>query len=287
MLTDVIFSENEADTQGGGIFNDASSPTLQGAVFELNTSGGTGGGIHGTNASDASLTDVLFSNNSAVVDGGGMGVLLSSPTLTNVLFDRNHATGISGQGGAMAIYVSTSPGTVLTNVTITGNTANKGGAFFNSNSMVTMNHATIAGMNAAVADGHAIYNSNTGLVVDNSIIWGNGPSGDETGVFTFGASERTLKDSLTQSPGGCASGFVCTNVSDADPLLGPLQDNGGFTHTMELLPGSAAIDTGGINTVCAPADQRGTPRPQGANCDIGAYEGLSDMFFKNSFETPQ
>ncbi len=65
---------------------------------------------------------------------------------------------------------------------------------------------------------------------------------------------------------------------NTDPLLGPLADNGGPTPTQALLPGSPAID--GIPLAdCVDAfgdpittDQRGVPRPQGAACDIGAYE---------------
>src|SRR5205814_2005 len=58
--------------------------------------------------------------------------------------------------------------------------------------------------------------------------------------------------------------------------LGPLADNGGPTLTHALLLGSAAIDAGD-DAVCAAdpvsgVDQRGVIRPQGAHCDIGAYE---------------
>ena len=81
-----------------------------------------------------------------------------------------------------------------------------------------------------------------------------------------------------------------TNV---DPNLGTLGDYGGPTQTIPLLPGSSAIDavptgTASNQTVCLNAsgdpivhasnpeivstDQRGVPRPQGDNCDIGAYE---------------
>lgn len=63
-----------------------------------------------------------------------------------------------------------------------------------------------------------------------------------------------------------------------DPLLGPLADNGGPTLTMALLPGSPAIDAVPVER-CTDADgapllvdQRGIPRPQGAACDIGAFE---------------
>ena len=54
-----------------------------------------------------------------------------------------------------------------------------------------------------------------------------------------------------------------------DPRLGPLQDNGGPTPTHALLLGSPAIDA---SSACPATDQRGVTRPQGAGCDIGAFE---------------
>lgn len=64
---------------------------------------------------------------------------------------------------------------------------------------------------------------------------------------------------------------MCENIISADPRLGAPGDNGGFTATMALLPGSAAIDAGNDAT-CPAGDQRRVVRPQGAHCDIGAYE---------------
>jgi hypothetical protein len=56
-----------------------------------------------------------------------------------------------------------------------------------------------------------------------------------------------------------------------NPLLGPLAFNGGPTETEALLAGSPAIDAGAADG-CPQYDQRGVVRPQGAGCDIGAYE---------------
>jgi len=67
-------------------------------------------------------------------------------------------------------------------------------------------------------------------------------------------------------------GTTCTGIN-ADPLLGPLQDNGGPTPTMALGAGSVAIDAVPAGNLACPAtDQRGVFRPQGPSCDIGAFE---------------
>ena len=67
-------------------------------------------------------------------------------------------------------------------------------------------------------------------------------------------------------------GFTAAgDISNTDPLLGPLQDNGGRTWTHALLPGSPAINQG-TNSTCPATDQRGIARPQMGICDIGAYE---------------
>ena len=75
---------------------------------------------------------------------------------------------------------------------------------------------------------------------------------------------------------GTSRGFnQTTSLSDTTPLLGPLQNNGGPTPTMALLPGSPAIDSGATRAQGCPAlDQRGQPRPDAdeTRCDRGAYE---------------
>lgn len=70
-------------------------------------------------------------------------------------------------------------------------------------------------------------------------------------------------------------------VTSAELDLGPLQDNGGPTESFLPGPESAAIDAipdaqcldaaGGPLT----ADQRGTARPQGPSCDVGAVEAVT------------
>src|SRR5262249_60736280 len=60
-------------------------------------------------------------------------------------------------------------------------------------------------------------------------------------------------------------------LRNSNPLLGPLQDNGGPTPTMALLPGSPALDAG-CNSNAPATDQRGFARIANGTIDIGAFE---------------
>jgi len=70
-------------------------------------------------------------------------------------------------------------------------------------------------------------------------------------------------------------------MNSINPMLGPLQNNGGPTETMALPSGSPAVDAGNPSG-CTDGqghplitDQRGKPRPDSEDktgCDIGAYE---------------
>jgi hypothetical protein len=73
-------------------------------------------------------------------------------------------------------------------------------------------------------------------------------------------------------------GGVLTGTGDlinTDPMLGPLQNNGGPTFTHALLPGSPAIDAGDPSFAPPPNfDQRGPgfDRVVNGRIDIGSFE---------------
>ncbi len=101
-LTDVTFSANSA-TDGGGIYNAATGVlSLSGATFNGNTAGhalvaGSGGGLY-NDASSPTLANVTFQGNSASTLGSGGGMmnhLGSNPTLKNATFSGNRA-GVHG-----------------------------------------------------------------------------------------------------------------------------------------------------------------------------------------------
>jgi hypothetical protein len=252
MVTNVTFSGNSATYGSGGMHNYWSSPTVTNVTFSSN-SADSGGGMYNWD-SNPTLTNVTFSGNSANDGGGGMHNYNSSPMVTNVTFSGNSAT----YGGGMNNYNSSS---MVTNVTFSGNSATYGGGgMHNYNSSPTLTNVTFSD-NMADERGGGMYNEQSNPIIQNNILWGN--SGGE--IYN-NISITTVTDSVIE--GGYAGG---TNIITADPLLGVLGDHGGFTQTIPLLAYSSAIDTGNAVT-CASTDQRGIARPQGARCDIGAFE---------------
>jgi hypothetical protein len=123
--------------------------------------------------------------------------------------------------------------------------------------------------------------------IRNTIFWGN--KADTEGDQIFNAPEiianpsfPIVSDSVVQ--GGCPAGSTCTHIITSDPLLGTLGNYGGFTQTIPLLAHSSAINTGN-NATCAATDQRGITRPQGAHCDIGAFELVDNTLPNTSIDS--
>ena len=272
-LTDVTFTDNV----GGGMYNEHGSPTLNYVLFFANISN-QGGGMRNQGGGSPILTNVSFIGNTAN-RGGGLANVYSSPTLFNVTFFDNRAidaSSLSGLGGGMANYNSSPE---LTNVTFSANTSSgHGGGIYNDYSASKLINVTFFG-NTATGSGGGIYDWSPDInptKITNTILWGNTADADDSDqIFVSGSIPPIVTYSVIQ--GGCPTGATCEDIITGDPLLGPLADNGGFTQTHALLPGSSAIDAGDM-TVCPDTDQRSVARPIGNGCDIGAYE-FAPMIF--------
>ena len=239
----ILSNTATADSAGGGIFNGGTRTLSSTAILSNTTSNsngfnGSGGGIF--NGGTMTLSSTAILSNTTTGSGGGIDNSGGTLTLTNSTLSGNIAP--PGQGGgiynAMAAFGFAAT-TTLAYVTVAAN----------SDGLV----------NAAGSPAGTV--ALTGTIVANST---SGPNC--TGVMTEGQGYNL--DS------GASCGFAQpTDRSSANPLLGPLAFNGGPTPTLALLVGSPAIDHGGSSANGCPAtDQRGVARPQGAACDIGAYE---------------
>jgi hypothetical protein len=239
-----------------------------------------GGGIVIQGGSVALTNCALVNNRAVEMGGGGVGydyaypVEVLSVTMYGCTIADNQSDGIGGGGG---VLLNIGTNLTLINCTVSGNEAvvgNQGGGGGIAGA-ACLNHCTIVS-NAAINEltGTPIMGGGVSgnIQSENSIFAGNG-SNDISGVFT------SMGYNLIENTNGCTiTGNPTGDIYGADPLLGPLQNNGGPTWTHALLPGSPAIDqacSGGLTT-----DQRGMPRPYDVPCipnacdgsDIGAYE---------------
>jgi len=235
-----------------------------------NGSQDAGGGIFIYSPHTLSLDDCTVRNNTASSGGG----ILNAGTLA---MNRCTVSGNSGSGGG---GIRNQGSLYLCNCTISGNSASEsGGGIYNwPNATMTSEYTTIANNQATGTSARGGGFSNWGYAKFESTIVANNTAGDA--VYNNGFTEPA-QGGLTDSNGynlcgDNSCGFdVRTDLINTDPLLGPLQDNGGPTFTHALLHGSPAIDHG-IGEGFPSIDQRGVPRWQGSTCDTGAYELTQD-----------
>jgi predicted outer membrane repeat protein len=261
--------------------------TLQHLTLSNASLGNVGAAI--LDVGTAVVSDTTFSGNSITgfADGGAIATQ-GTLSVTASTFVDNHADNSIGGG---AIAVDATPGTVtVSNSTFLDNTAvgssGDGGALevaFPATTTVNVVNSTFSGNSAHSSDTGTMYNGGSATTFTNTIVDATGATGGTCGGSTI-PPVHDGGNNLEYNGGSPTTCGFSSNAVTAKPMLGTLQDNGGSTETMALLPGSPAIDAGS-NTACAAAappppsntgaggvDQRGVPRPQGSHCDIGAFE---------------
>ncbi len=235
--------EGDLTPGGSGILN-SGTLTLSNSTVADNVNGGGGGGI--ANGGDLTIIDSTVAGNSALGVGDG---------------DAGSGGGIGNQGNL-----------TVSNSTISGNTGLAGGGIFNlanfganlsiTNSTVVGNTATDGGdSGGGVYDGG---DGGPGGAILKATIVAENFGGDCSAEITNGGYD--IDDDGTCGFTGTGS---LSNSSTLDNTLGPLQNDGGPTETMALLPGSPAIAQVPASD-CPSTDQRGDFR--GDPCDIGAYD---------------
>ncbi len=226
---------------GGGGGNGSSNGGFGGGA---NGGGGAGlGGALFSNAGSVTITDSTLTANSA--EGGGAG----------------GGTGGTGEGFGGAVFARNGTLTIAFS-TFTANTANSGG--------------TDAYILADATNGGGGDTANTGsasVTLTDSILGQTDNSVTDLVTATNGTGTTvTAAGSFNLIRNTAVAGVGV--VSTADPLLGPLADNGGPTHTMLPLGGSPAIDAGVPSNPGLATDQRGAgfPRVEDGLVDLGAVE---------------
>src|SRR5262249_40277362 len=273
-------------TYGGGISNDGGTATVTGSILTRNSAslgGGIyrdrpltvtarlgpgnhatspGGGIHGIGS--GSITGSTISGNTASNAGG---LYLASSNFANVwTLDSSTVAGNQTTGAGGGIYLSQWTNVTVSNCTIAGNIANSraGGIYVGSGApfipgrTLTLLNSTVPTNQAAGAGGAlGVGATRTQVRLANTLAAGNTAAtgaADVSGPLLATSAFNLIGngDGSTGLVNGTNGNQVGTTASPIDPVLGPLQDNGGPTPTLAPLAGSPATD---------PADHPPPPPP--------------------------
>lgn len=274
--------------EGGGIDNAGGSVTITHSAITGNTSSiAAAGGIPvgaGINSSSGrlELVDSTVSGNNAIggsiPEAGGIASFNTVTTLTRTTVSGNAASVSSGGSVGIGGGVIQFKGSLaLVNSTITGNSAagaafSQAGGLEASGTTVTATNTTIA---SNVASGPAGVGGN--VLVDNKATFAPLNTIVANGTAATRSNCQIEAESTTNSQGHnldnvAECGFTAAgDLSNTNPLLAALGDNGGLTQTMALPANSPAVDVG-TNAGCPHTDERGVLRPAGSACDIGSFE---------------
>jgi hypothetical protein len=311
-IIDCDIAGNRAYNAGGGIFNgaansDSATMSLWNTSVHENLAafsnfpfggGGTGGGIANSGSgANMTLTNCTVNGNLAGIPdpfpAGAGGGITNSGTLTIIVSTIKNNQG-TVQGGGI-----TNSGTLtITSSTVSDNGVSgqhdgvgwgDGGGIMNFGTLTFIN-STLSN-NFATDAGGGIYGSGA---ITNSTISDNRANHEGGGIFATGGIEigntilkaGTFGANIVSNPGTVTSrgynlssddgGGFLTATGDqinTDPVLGPLQDNGGPTFTHLPLNGSPALDAGDPGFTPPPfEDQRGHSRVFNGRIDIGSLE---------------
>jgi hypothetical protein len=271
--------------EGGGLMSSVAL-TIQDTTFSGNAARATGGRGAGTgNGGPGSISY----GGGALIAPGALTASVTASSFTGNVGDASGgahgpAGGMAGgggtvQGGGIKATVNSSV-LALGNVTVAANVARssvitgsaQGGGVFaaaSGSGKIRLTNATLSANSAsgpAGATGGNLQPSGSVELRDTILAGGVAMAGTQSCSATATSLGHNLEDTTPSQCGLAATG----DRAGADPLLAPLQANGGPTSTLALLGASPAIDAGDAS--CLGSDQRGVARPQGAACDIGAYE---------------
>jgi hypothetical protein len=154
-----------------------------------------------------------------------------------------------------------------------------GGAIWNNvaYALTTIRNSTVAGNSAGAGGGvHAEYFNAfqfAGALLANNV------GGNCAGRLAGTSQGYNVSDDSTCAFAGTGDQNGVTPGAGLDPK--GLQNNGGPTQTIALLPTSPAVDLVPAASCSLTTDQRGTTRPQGKGCDAGAYELVQTVPFSS------
>ncbi|MEX2238501.1 MAG: choice-of-anchor Q domain-containing protein [Dehalococcoidia bacterium] len=243
---------------------------ISGVTIENGQVADEGGGIWALNS--LKVESSIVRNNTALLDIGGGIWAQDFLTLSNSTVYGNEATTNCsmapcnvGIGGGIFVGNIALPAFLnISNSTIHGNKASRqAGLYLNDVGIRLVTGSTISGNTNTIPGNGSAGIGGTTPDLERTIIAGNNAGPD--------CEEGNSNGHNLDSDDSCGLSAVAGDgdVPNGDPKLAPLRYNGGLTLTRALRAGSDAFNAAGA---CTGSDQRGYARPQGAACDIGAFE---------------
>lgn len=235
VVTGGFGTSHAEETRGGGMYNNASHPTVINCTFTANHAD-RGGGMYNLE-SNPTVVDCLFSANTATLSGAGMDNDAASPALSGCTFEGNDAG--DGTGGGLSNANGGNP--VVRDCMFTANFAGDGAGLYNADGAPTILRTVFEG-NVATGDGGGLMNvaSDTLAVsaafVNNSALRGGG-------WFEFGGAPALTNvlfagNEVAQSGGGM---FI-------DGAAGPLVAHGTFSENLAAALGGG-VRVGDLSTL--------------------------------------
>jgi len=259
-LTNCVISDSVADYEGGGIFAEGAlvieHSTIRGNAATDDYS--RGGGV--LSFEELVVTGSTIADNRAGL-GGGIAVGYGSVTLINSTLSGNSAL---MEGGGLYWENYDDQILLIAQSTITANTAREAGG-------------------GIIVYGYYHERDSKNVALQNSIFWNNfvhsgrGPDiyFENWIALDFAASVNNLISDDNNS--GFVDGVNGNIVNVGGSIIGPLQNNHGWTFTHRPVTDSVVIDAGDntiVSYLTLAADQRGEgfPRMIDERVDIGAVE---------------
>ena len=258
-----------------------------------------GGSVVGASANDGGVvrknSGATLTINRSVLRGGtadrGGGVYASGSgvlTLDKVSLFANNAV----YGGGISLAQTSGIEAILSNVTISGNTASFSAGGLYATSWFRMRNSTVAYNRSPGVGGvqYGLSGNTTGVNFANSLLVNNANgNGDPSDLYCSGGAGNNQLGARSYTMIGavvnCTFASFAGIPASSDARLSPLFDFGSGRPTHALLAGSAALNAGNPSnsnplSACLSTDARSVSRS--APCDLGAYEYRIDATV-NSF----
>ena len=268
---DSLFLGNYAAGGGGGIAAGGTSTLIVSSLVQGNSTAGAGGGVSASGG-QLLIENSAIAGNASQASGGGVeiettGTGADASEIVNTTIAYNSAVNSAGGQIGGGIDIGSAGGftgaLTLLSDTINANYAITGGGVANASTvLVAVQNTIIAGNNA----------TNTGPDYDGT-----------NGVFFTSLGGNLIGTNNGDTTFNQTTDQVGTPANPLNPLLGPLQDNGGPTvgspgasvvlYTEAIGRGSLALGKG-VAAGAPSVDARGFARPDvaGEAVDVGAYE---------------